>query len=140
MGLTSGQQIGNYRIDHLIGAGGMGEVYRARDTKLGRDVAIKVLPRDLAADRERLARFAREAQVLATLNHPHIGAIYGLEEAAASRRWCSNWWKARRWRIACRRAHCRSPTALRIAHEIADALEPRTRKASSIAISSRQTS
>ena len=66
----------------MIGAGGMGEVYRARDTKLGRDVAIKILTADFTADPERRARFAREARLLATLNHPHIGAIYGLEESA----------------------------------------------------------
>jgi serine/threonine protein kinase len=59
----------------------MGEVYRARDTKLGRDIALKILPDTFAADPERLARFQREAQVLASLNHPHIGAIYGLEES-----------------------------------------------------------
>ena len=64
-----------------LGAGGMGEVYRARDSKLGRDVAIKILPPHFTADPERRARFAREARTLATLNHPHIGAIYGLEEA-----------------------------------------------------------
>src|SRR5688572_20975949 len=63
----------------------MGEVYRAKDTKLGRDVALKILPDTFAYDPERLARFAREAQVLATLSHPHIGAIYGLEEAGESK-------------------------------------------------------
>ena len=78
-----GQQIGIYRIVSLLGAGGMGEVYRARDTKLGRDVAIKVLPARFTADRDRLARFEREARLLATLNHPHIGAIYGFENAGS---------------------------------------------------------
>jgi len=75
------QQIGPYTIVAPLGAGGMGEVYRARDTKLGRDVAIKILPAHFTSDPERRARFAREARLLATLNHPHIGAIYGLEEA-----------------------------------------------------------
>jgi serine/threonine-protein kinase len=75
------QTISHYRITAAIGAGGMGEVYRATDTKLGRDVAIKVLPAEVAKDPERLARFRREAQVLASVNHPNIGAIYGLEEA-----------------------------------------------------------
>ena len=79
-----GRQIGAYKILSLLGAGGMGEVYRARDTKLGRDVAIKVVPDVFLADPERLARFEREARVLAALNHPHIGAIYGLEEADPS--------------------------------------------------------
>ena len=64
-----------------IGAGGMGEVYRAKDTKLGRDVAVKVLPESFAHDAERMARFEREAQVLASLNHPHIATIHGLEES-----------------------------------------------------------
>ena len=76
-----GRQLGPYKIAALLGAGGMGEVYRARDTKLGRDVAIKILPVGFTADPERQARFAREARLLATLNHPHIGAIYGLEES-----------------------------------------------------------
>jgi len=75
-----GQRLGPYRVDHLLGRGGMGEVYRAHDTTLGRDVAIKVLPPAFTADPDRRARFVREAQVLAALNHPHIGAIYGIEE------------------------------------------------------------
>src|ERR1700729_2221296 len=73
--------LGPYRIERLIGAGGMGEVYRARDTTLGRDVAIKILPHLFTSDPERLARFEREARMLAALNHPHIGAIYGVEDA-----------------------------------------------------------
>jgi len=73
-----GRQIGNYRFVSLIGAGGMGEVYRARDFNLKRDVAIKVLPDAFLRDAERVARFQREAQMLASLNHPHIAAIYDL--------------------------------------------------------------
>ncbi|MBF8300247.1 MAG: prkC 31 [Acidobacteria bacterium] len=73
--------LGQFEIGAQIGAGGMGEVYRARDTRLNRDVALKILPEAFALDRDRLARFKREAQVLAALNHPHIAAIYGLEEA-----------------------------------------------------------
>jgi Tol biopolymer transport system component len=76
-----GHRFGSYTIGALIGVGGMGEVYRARDETLGRDVAIKVLPLAFTAEPERRARFEREARTLATLNHPHIGAIYGLEEA-----------------------------------------------------------
>ncbi len=76
-----GTRLGPYEITAAIGAGGMGEVFRARDTKLNREVAIKVLPAEFAHDRERLARFRREAQVLASLNHPNIAAIYGLEES-----------------------------------------------------------
>jgi Tol biopolymer transport system component len=78
--LVAGSQLGSYRIDALIDAGGMGEVYRARDTKLGRDVAIKLLPVHLTADPDRRARFEREARILAALNHPHIAQIYGFEE------------------------------------------------------------
>jgi serine/threonine protein kinase/Tol biopolymer transport system component len=80
MTLTTGAKIGPYEIVGLLGAGGMGEVYRGRDARLGRDVAVKVLPANLAADTDRMARFQREAQVLASLNHPHIAALYGLEE------------------------------------------------------------
>ena len=81
MALTPGTRLGPYEVVALIGRGGMGEVYRARDTKLGRDVALKILPDAFMHDPERLARFQREAQVLASLNHPNIAAIYGLEEA-----------------------------------------------------------
>jgi len=79
--LASGTRIGAYEILSLLGVGGMGEVYRARDTRLGRDVAIKVLPESLAADPDRIARFEREARTLASLNHPHIAQIHGLEDA-----------------------------------------------------------
>ena len=82
--LSAGSRLGSYEVLSALGAGGMGEVYRARDTKLGRDVAIKVLPSSFAADPERVARFQREAHLLAALNHPHIAAIYGLEEHAGS--------------------------------------------------------
>jgi len=80
-----GKQIGVYRIDSLLGAGGMGEVYRARDTKLGRDVALKILPAGFTSDAERLARFEREARVLASLNHPCIASIYGFEHVGEVR-------------------------------------------------------
>src|SRR5579864_7444215 len=81
MPLTSGTRIGPHQIECLLGAGGMGEVYRARDVKLGREVALKVLPGAFARDPERMARFAREAQLLASLNHPNIAHIYGLEDS-----------------------------------------------------------
>ena len=84
MGLQPGVQVGAYQITSLLGVGGMGEVYRARDTKLRREVAIKILSSAVTTDVERLARFEREAHVLAALNHPHIAAIYGLEEVSAS--------------------------------------------------------
>jgi len=85
MGLGAGTVLGWYEIASPLGAGGMGEVYRARDTRLGREVAIKILPESFAQDPERLARFQREAQLLAALNHPHIGGIHGLEDAGATR-------------------------------------------------------
>ena len=84
MALDPGTRIGVYQIEFRLGAGGMGEVYRARDTKLGRDVAIKILPSDFADNPERIARFQREAQVLAALNHQHIAQVYGFEEGPAA--------------------------------------------------------
>src|SRR5256886_10790409 len=83
MPILPGRRLGPYEILSALGEGGMGEVYRAHDTKLGRDVALKILPETFAADPDRLARFHREAQVLAALSHPHIGAIYGFEEGPA---------------------------------------------------------
>ncbi len=86
MALAPGVRLGPYEIvSAQIGVGGMGEVYRARDTKLDRDVAIKVLPASLAGDPDRIARFQREAKTLAALNHPNIAAIYGLEEADSTK-------------------------------------------------------
>jgi serine/threonine-protein kinase len=85
MALTPGTRLGPYEVLAAIGQGGMGEVYRARDTKLGRDVALKILPEAFAYDPERLARFEREAQVLASLSHPNIGGIYGLEDSGGTK-------------------------------------------------------
>ena len=84
MSLAPGTPLGPYQIVAPLGAGGMGEVYRARDTMLNREVAIKVLPDLFAADPDRLARFTREAQTLASLNHPNIAAIYGLEDSPST--------------------------------------------------------
>ena len=81
MPLTVGSRLGHYDVTALIGEGGMGRVYQATDTKLKRQVALKILPEAFAADPERLARFQREAEVLASLNHPNIAQIHGLEEA-----------------------------------------------------------
>jgi eukaryotic-like serine/threonine-protein kinase len=85
MALAPGTRLGPYEIGAQIGVGGMGEVYRARDTQLQRDVAIKVLPEALAHDPERLARFEREARTLASLNHPNIAQIHGLQESDGTR-------------------------------------------------------
>src|SRR6202047_2656165 len=81
MAVSVGTHLGSYEVTAQIGAGGMGEVYQAHDTKLGRDVAIKVLPEAFAHDPERLSRFQREARMLASLNHPNIATIHGLEQS-----------------------------------------------------------
>src|SRR3974390_3250199 len=81
MTLSAGTKLGPFEVVAPLGAGGMGEVYRAKDTKLGREVAIKVLPADVGQDAERPSRFNRERQLLAPLNHPNVAAVYGLDEA-----------------------------------------------------------
>ena len=85
MAITIGQRISSFEVLSLLGRGGQGEVYRARDTQLQRDVALKLVPEMLASDPKRLARFQREAQVLASLDHPNIAQIYGLGGAGSSR-------------------------------------------------------
>src|SRR5271154_5658469 len=85
IGDLSARTISHFRLFEKLGSGGMGEVYRARDTKLGRDVALKLLHEEFAGDADRMARLEREAQVLASLNHPNIGAIYGMEEPSGIR-------------------------------------------------------
>lgn len=90
MPLAAGSCVGAYEVVGSIGAGGMGEVYRARDAKLGRDVALKILPEAVASDPERLARFDREAKTLASLNHPHIAHLYGAARSLRSTRRCSS--------------------------------------------------
>ena len=84
MALTPGVSLGVYRVGDLLGKGGMGEVYRARDEKLGRDVALKVLPEQFASDPDRFARFEREARLLASLNHPNIAGIHGIESSGGT--------------------------------------------------------
>src|SRR5437667_4282339 len=123
MSLQRGDLLGAFEIVSALGAGGMGEVYRARDTKLGRDVAIKVLPANFADDPDRIARFQREAQLLATLNHPNIAAIYGLEESGDVRALVLELVEGPT--LADRIAQGRIPLheALAIARQIADALE-----------------
>src|SRR5262245_37888004 len=85
MALEIGTKLGYYEVISLLGKGGMGEVYRARDTKLKRDVGIKILPDEFSRDAARVSRFQREAEVLASLNHPNIAAIYDLQEANNTR-------------------------------------------------------
>ena len=107
-GSLVGQQLGHYLILSRLGVGGMGEVYRARDTKLGRDVAIKTLPSEFARDAGRVARFRGEARTLASLNHPNICAIHGLESMARRIFWYWTWWKASSCKV---RFRCRKPCA-----------------------------
>ena len=116
------RRLGVFELQELLGVGGMGEVYRARDTRLGRDVAIKILPRAVGANPARLARLEREARVLASLNHPHIGAIYGLEEADGLEALC--WRSSKARTLPADRARPMSlDQALPIANQIADALD-----------------
>src|SRR6202040_4067820 len=118
MPLSVGTRLGPYEILAPIGAGGMGEVYKARDTKLDREVAIKVLPSALARDPERLARFEREAKVLASLNHPNIAQIYGIEESSTGRALVMELVPGETLKTPLPQAE-----ALRIAVQIAEALE-----------------
>jgi serine/threonine protein kinase/Tol biopolymer transport system component len=116
-------RVGPYRIVSLLGAGGMGEVYRAHDSKLGRDVALKILPSHLTGDAERRARFAREARVLATLNHPNIGAIYGLEDAEGLAALVLELVEGPTLADRLARGRLPVPQALAIARQIAEALD-----------------
>ena len=118
-----GQQVGSYQILSLLGAGGMGEVYRAHDRKLGREVAIKVLPKEFSQDPERLARLEREARLLASLNHPHIGAIYTLEESDGVRFLVLELVPGETLAEHLKAGPLEVPEALRVCAQIAEALE-----------------
>ncbi len=136
MALEPGTTLGSYQVTAKIGEGGMGEVYRARDTKLDRDVALKVLPEAFTSDPDRLARFEREAKVLASLNHPNIGSIYGWRRprAVSSERWSSSWSKDRRWRIASSRGRSRSTKLCPSPSRSPKPWKPRMSRGSSIGI------
>src|ERR1051326_6880944 len=123
MPLNPGVSLGPYEILGPLGAGGMGEVYRARDSRLNRDVAIKVLPAAVAADSNRMARFSREAQLLAALSHPNIAGIYGLEESGGAPALVMELVEG--WTLAERIATAPIPVdeAIEIARQIAAALE-----------------
>jgi serine/threonine protein kinase len=123
MPLPSGTHLGSYQILALLGAGGMGEVYKARDTKLGRDVALKTLPDSVSGDSERLARFRREAHLLAALNHPHIASIYGLEETNSQRFLVLELVAGETLAARIQRGPLPVGEALAIAQQIAEALE-----------------
>ncbi len=121
--LSNRTRIGSYEVVGPLGAGGMGEVYRARDSRLNRDVALKVLPASFASDPERLARFSREAQVLAALNHPHIASIYGLEEHGDMRALVLELVEGATLAAHLSRGPFQSPRRCAIARQIAAALE-----------------
>jgi len=121
--LAPGSIVGPYRIERLLDVGGMGEVYLARDTTLGRDVAIKILPQPFTADAERLARFEREARLLAALNHPNIGAIYGLETVNGVMALVLELAAGETLAVRIRRGPASLTDALAIACHIADALD-----------------
>ncbi len=121
--LNAGRRLGAYEITAHLGSGGMGEVYRARDTRLQRDVAIKVLPDLFTQDPGRLARFEREAQMLASLNHPHIAGIYGVEDAGPVRGLVLELVEGPTLAERIARGPLAVPEALAIAAQIADALE-----------------
>ena len=123
MGLRPGTSLGHYEILALLGAGRMGEVYRARDTNLRRDVALKILPESLVADRDRLARFTREARTLGVLNHPHIAQVHGFEALGAVRVLVMELVEGQDLAQHLARGADPGTEALRIARQIADALE-----------------
>ena len=123
MPLSAGSQLGAYEIVSPLGAGGMGEVYRARDPRLGRDVAIKVLPPAFAADAERLARFEREARLLAAMNHAGIAAIYGLEDAGGHPALVMELAEGPTLAERLERGPLPEPESLAVARQLADALE-----------------
>jgi eukaryotic-like serine/threonine-protein kinase len=123
MPIQSGTHLGPYEILSAIGAGGMGEVYRARDPKLGRDVAIKVLPEAFARDAERMARFQREAKVLASLSHPNIATIYGLEDSGSTRALVMELVEGPTLADRIKQGPIPVDEAVRLARQIADALE-----------------
>src|SRR5437016_4754626 len=123
MAITIGTQLGSHEITALLGRGGMGEVYRARDTKLKREVAIKILPEEFSRDADRVSRFQREAEVLASLNHPNIAAIYDLEEANDTRYLVLELVEGETLAQRIQRGPIRVQEALDIAKHICEALE-----------------
>ena len=129
-----GQILGHYRVTDLLGKGGMGEVYQAKDQKLGREVAIKVLPEAFAWDTDRVARFQREAKLLASLNHPNIAAIHGLEESGPTQFLVLELVEGET--LAARLKHGPIPVeeSLKLALQIAEALEAAHEKGTSTEI------
>src|SRR5262252_1730960 len=123
MALTVGTQLGSHEITALLGKGGMGEVYRARDLRLKREVAIKILPDEFSRDVDRVSRFQREAELLASLNHPNIGAIYDLQEANNTRFLVLELVEGETLADRIQRGPVPAEEALKIAQSICEALE-----------------
>src|SRR5262249_46791025 len=123
MALTIGTQLGSQEITALLGKGGMGEVYRARDLKLKREVAIKILPEEFSRDADRVARFQREEEILASLNHPNIAQIYGLEDSTAQTCIVMELVEGETLAERLKRGPIPLDEALPIAKQIADAME-----------------
>jgi serine/threonine protein kinase len=138
--LAPGARLGALEVVGPLGAGGMGEVYRARDTRLGRDMAVKVLPDAVADDPDRLARFEREARLLAALNHPGIAAIYGVEQSNGRTLLVLELVEGPTLAERLRRGRLPVREALEIGRQIAEALEAAHEKGSSTGTSSRRTS
>jgi serine/threonine protein kinase len=107
--MQAGSRLGHYEILSAIGKGGMGEVYRARDTKLGRDVAVKLLPEIFVSDADRVSRLEREARLLAVLNHPNVAAIFGFEKSSNAHFIVLELVRGKRWRRFSNGGHCRLP-------------------------------
>ena len=133
MSLTLGSRLGHYNVTALIGEGGMGQVYQATDTKLNRQVALKILPEAFAEDPDRLARFQREAQVLASLNHPNIAAIHGLEESDGTRALVLELWRGQPWLTVSPKAPSHSMKPCRSRSRSLRRWKPRMKLASFIA-------
>jgi len=139
MPLASATRLGPYEIVAPLGAGGMGEVYRARDTRLGREVALKVLPPAMALDPARRARFEQEARAAAALSHPNIVGLHDVGEAETSSTSSANWCRVRRWKRSSSAGQCRRRSCSLLPCRSRMAWLQHTRRASPIATSSPQT-
>jgi len=134
MGLTIGTQLGSHEITGLLGKGGMGEVYRARDLKLKREVAIKILPEEFALDADRISRFQREAEVLASLTIQILPRFTMSQTRTRRDIWCSSWWRAKPWRTASREDRFWSRKRSTLHGKFVKRLKLHMKKASSIGI------
>jgi hypothetical protein len=130
MGLQAGTKLGNYEIGAPLGTGGMGEVYRARDLSLQREVAIKILPASFSRDTDRLRRFTQEAQATAVLNHPNILSVYQIGQENARRTLCGSCWKGRACGMCCAMGQCRCASRWNMERKSREGWQPRRAKGS----------